>query len=98
MAKIDWNHHIEAWQASGLSQAAYCRHQGLNPNTFSSRLRAHRAWSQHTDQALIPVRIELPTPTATSEGVVLRMRQGHRLELSAAVSPRWLAELLQCLD
>ena len=42
-ARTDWNHHIEAWQASGLSQAAYCRLHGLALSTFSARLSAHRA-------------------------------------------------------
>lgn len=27
--KDHWTHHIEAWQASGLSQNAYCREHGL---------------------------------------------------------------------
>lgn len=26
--------HIEAWKSSGMSQAAYCRKQGLNVKTF----------------------------------------------------------------
>lgn len=30
--KDHWTHHIEAWQASGLSQNAYCREHGLKPN------------------------------------------------------------------
>ncbi len=29
-----WKNHIEAWQASGLSQAEYCRRHGLNANTL----------------------------------------------------------------
>ncbi|MGZ4954519.1 MAG: IS66 family insertion sequence element accessory protein TnpA [Methylobacter sp.] len=32
-----WQHHIEAWQASTLPQAAYCWQYGLNPNTYSGR-------------------------------------------------------------
>ena len=27
--------HIEAWQTSGVSQAAYCREHGLNTKTFA---------------------------------------------------------------
>lgn len=30
-----WREHVEAWQASGLSQAAYCRRQKLHPITFN---------------------------------------------------------------
>ena len=28
--------HIEAWQTSGMSQAAYCREHGLNTKTFGN--------------------------------------------------------------
>ena len=34
-----WQAHIEAWQASGLSQAAYCRNHDLNDKIFSLRKR-----------------------------------------------------------
>jgi len=34
MAKTDWARHIEAWQGSGFSQAAYCRRQGLSAAYF----------------------------------------------------------------
>jgi transposase-like protein len=90
-----WNNHIEAWQASGLSQAAYCRQHGLNANTFSGWLRQYRSLEKPRHPALIPVQVQ-PLPTAV-EPVVLRHAQGHRLEFPATVSPRWLAELLQCL-
>ena len=35
--------HIEAWQNSGMSQAAYCREHGLNTKTFGNWVRKHRA-------------------------------------------------------
>jgi len=95
MAKTDWARYIEAWQGSGLSQAAYCRQQGLSAAYFSQRLRAYRAAPVVSAPALIPVRVE-PAVSA-GESVVLHWGQGQRLELPAAVSPRWLAELLQCL-
>ncbi|MGZ8152419.1 MAG: IS66 family insertion sequence element accessory protein TnpA, partial [Methylovulum sp.] len=37
-----WIQHIEAWQRSGLKQAAYCRQQNLNYHTFSARLCDYR--------------------------------------------------------
>lgn len=95
-----WKDHIEAWQASGLTQAAYCRQQRLNPGTFSSRLREYRA-SPAVGEApgLIPIRLEpevaslaLPSPP-----LILRLASGHGLEVPASVEPRWLAELLRCL-
>lgn len=95
MAKIFWKHHIEAWQASGLSQAAYCRQQGLNPHTFSTRLRGERTVPQTAGSSLIPVHVE---PGVSPAGaLVLRISGGRYLEVPPTVSPRWLAELLQCL-
>jgi len=37
-----WIGHIEAWQASGLAQAEYCRQQQLNAKTFAARLCEYR--------------------------------------------------------
>lgn len=95
MAKIDWGRHIETWQRSGLSQAAYCRREGLNAGYFSQQLRAYRVAAVVGGQALIPVRVE---PAVAAEGsLVLCRGEGQRLEIPASVSPRWVAELLQCL-
>jgi hypothetical protein len=97
-SRINWKQHIEDWQASGLSQAAYCRLHGLNTATFSARLRAHRASASPlpVPPTLVPVKIEPAKPTA-AEPLVLRTASGHRLELPASAAPGWVAELLRCL-
>jgi hypothetical protein len=89
----NWINHIETWQSSGLSQAAYCRQQDLNAHTFSSQLHAFR--SQHATESptLIPVQIRHPL----SEAMVLQLAHGHRLELPATVSVQWLVDFLRCL-
>jgi transposase-like protein len=87
--------HVEAWQASGLTQAAYCRQAGLNAKNLSRWIREYRLTSESTAPRLIPIEIK---PTEISAGVLqLRLPQGHTLELPSTVSPRWLGELLQCL-
>ena len=93
-----WKQHIEGWQASGLSQAEYCRQHGLNTNTFSGRLSHHRSQEKLRQPELIPVQVQ-PVPVAqdAAVGPVGLWHQQYRLEFPAAVSPRWLAELLQCL-
>ena len=93
-----WKQHIEAWQASGLSQAEYCRQHGLNTNTFSGRLSHHRSQENPRQPELIPVHVQ-PVPVAqdAAVGPVVLWHQQYRLEFPAAVSPHWLAELLQCL-
>ena len=107
-ARTNWNHHIEAWQAGGLSQAAYCRLHRLSPATFSAKVRAHRALPPAAPvpvaSGLVPVRVglaeipaALPAGSLAAEPLVLRMASGHRLELPASADPRWVAELLRCL-
>ncbi|WP_416183045.1 IS66 family insertion sequence element accessory protein TnpA, partial [Methylicorpusculum sp.] len=32
---VFWQHHIAQWQASGLSQAGYCRQQALSAHQLS---------------------------------------------------------------
>ena len=93
-----WKNHIEEWQASGLSQADYCRQHGLNANTFSGRLSHHRSQEKPRQPELIPVQVQ-PVPVAqdAAAGPVVLWHRQQRLEFTAAVSPRWLAELLQCL-
>lgn len=98
-----WQGHIEAWQASGLTQAAYCRRHGLNTKTFSGRLREYRVPATAAERpGLIPIRLEpeaaAPSvPFAPSAPLILRLASGHCLELPASAEPRWLAELLRCL-
>ncbi|MCP5245596.1 MAG: IS66 family insertion sequence element accessory protein TnpB [Burkholderiales bacterium] len=89
--------HIKAWQASGLSQVAYCRDHGLNSKTFGNWLRVYRDVQKDNQRtSLIPVTIR--TTTTPSDYLKLRCSGGHTLELPADVSPQWLGELLRCLD
>lgn len=88
-----WRQHIEAWQRSGLSQAEYCTQQHINVRTFTARLSDYRQLPKAGSAALIPVQIEPSAPAA----IVFTHAQGHRLELPASVSARWVAELLRCL-
>lgn len=89
--------HIKAWQASGLSQAAYCREQGLNSKTFGNWLRAYRDVQKHNQRtSLIPVTIK--TTAAALNNLKLHCSNGHTLELPADTSPQWLGELLKCIS
>lgn len=88
-----WSDHIEAWQNSGLTQAAYCRLHNLNAKSFSGRLTIYRKNQPGFSPTMIPVQVK-PSPSAA---MVLRRDNGYRLELPMAISAIWLAELLQCL-
>ncbi|MGZ8161109.1 MAG: IS66 family insertion sequence element accessory protein TnpA, partial [Methylobacter sp.] len=63
-----WIQHIEAWQRSGLKQAAYCRQQTLNYHTFSARLCDYRKIQKISRPALIPVQVE----TSATGSIVLK--------------------------
>ncbi len=93
-----WETHINAWQSSGLSQAAYCRQHQLTYATFSARLSGFRAQARSSSSAppvLLPIQVQ--PPLLQEACLVLRHAQGHRLELPPGVSASWLAELWRCL-
>jgi hypothetical protein len=88
--------HVETWQASGLSQAAYCREHKLNAKTFSNWLRIYRIEQTGTKvSTIIPVTIK--SAASLTERLHLCTASGHLLQLPANVSPQWLGELLKCL-
>ena len=90
--------HIKIWQASGLTQAAYCQQQGLNAKTFSRWFKTYQLSNQSTKPLLIPVEIKpAAADTHATASLWLRLPKGLALELPGNTSPRWLAELLQCL-
>jgi len=96
-----WWRHMEAWRESGLSQADYCRQQGLNPKTFSTwtrRVRRELSLDKDAPLEIIPVQVAPSVPVASAHAcVMLRLAHGAQLELSTAAPPHWLAELLRCL-
>jgi transposase-like protein len=98
-----WQQHVEAWRESGLSQADYCRQHGLNHKTFSvwtRRVQHDLSLNKDVSLELISVQVASSAPVAATEAsaIILRLTNDTQLELSSAVSPRWLAELLQCLS
>ncbi|MEE9356100.1 MAG: hypothetical protein V3U75_10970 [Methylococcaceae bacterium] len=63
-----WREHIEQWQSSGLSQAAYCRQHALIVHQF-------RYWNYKLR------RVERPTvPTATSDFARVQVESTRNLD------------------
>ncbi|NOR81348.1 MAG: IS66 family insertion sequence element accessory protein TnpB [Methyloprofundus sp.] len=92
-----WIKHIEAWQRSDLTQAAYCRQQQLNAKSFSGRLRHYRELGLSTLPEVIPVQVTEEEPQPLPQVLVLTV-QGCRLEVPATVSAQWLSQLMRCLS
>lgn len=91
--------HIKAWQASGLTQTSYCQKHGLNKKTFSGWFANYTALPKPTEPKLLAIEVKpgVTLPPAAAEPLRLRLSNGHSLELPSSISPRWLADLLQCL-
>jgi hypothetical protein len=87
--------HIEAWRSSGLSQAAYCRQNGINLTTFTNWL-SHDKKQPQLQTNLVPVRIESAQPSS-SNPLIFRSGRGYILELPASQPAQWVAELIRCL-
>ncbi len=87
--------HVEGWRKSGLSRSAYSREHGLHPTTFSAWVR-QASEVEGQVPSLVPVEVQREDEPSAA-WLVVRLTGGTRLELSAAVSARWLGELLRCL-
>ena len=87
-AKTDiWKGHFVAWRGSGLTQAAYCRQQGLSLASFGY-------WRRVLDKAasslaLVPIVIgEVSAPDAFIE---VQLPNGLRARLPTSMVPsRWM--------
>ena len=88
--------HVESWQASGLTKAAYAHKYGINSKTLSRWCQQYQL--ETTDKpglASVTIQPAVTSPTLTT--IKLQLRSGNVLTLPIDTSPRWLGELLQCL-
>ena len=82
-AKSFWLDHLEQWQSSGLSQAAYCRRHGLCPQKLSYRKRQAGFGAENLDTpagfSRVQVDMSIP-PSVSGIGLSLQFHDGIRLE------------------
>lgn len=97
-----WGKHVESWQASGLSQNAYCQEHDLKPNQFHywkqkftvlNKTQAPKPSSSLS--AFVPLSIN-SSPLTTS-GLTLRLPNGYELTGIEAEHLPTLARLLEVL-
>ena len=87
--------HLKAWHASGLSQAEYCRHHDINPNTFCGWLRGSQVAAVQPPITLATVTVTAAAPLPDSP---LHLQgSGWTLQLPSSTPPTWLAQLLSAL-
>ena len=89
-----WLAQVEAWRASGLSQAEYGRQQGVSSKRLSN-------WAKRFEQppaglSVRPIRVESPVPQESAGfELLLRHTSGWQLVVPGAVEASWLASLLK---
>jgi hypothetical protein len=103
-----WRAHLAAWQRSGLSQAAYCRREGLTPSEFSW-WKCRLARSAEQKQALLVpagqaggtfVPFQLPGLVVESKSAPCEvvLKNGRRLWIESGAAPEWIAALARALE
>ena len=86
-----WEHHIEQWRNSRLSQLAYCRKHQLKPHRFYYWRR--RILRPQTEVSFLPV--ALPADPARQPQLVrILMPNGYALELEGTAETEHVARLL----
>ena len=85
-----WQHHIEKWKASGLSQAEYCRKNNL-------RSRGFGYWKRKLEKQNLPELVEVPVSLSTAG--VLKLNIGHQfqIEIPDGFSSATLGQILLTL-
>ena len=78
-AKTFWPIHIEHWQTTEQSQAAYCRQHDLCPQKFSYWKRKSTA-KPTGSPGFTRIRVDEDRSSAPGTGLSLRFNDGIRLE------------------
>lgn len=99
-----WTQRLKDWEASGVTQRAYCEREGLKYGTFDYWRRQIRSTGTTVKPKTKPVSAKLLTLVpvhlsgkSLSESIVLRNSAGWQLELPGTVDTAWLAGLLRQL-
>ncbi len=97
-----WTKQIREWEASGVSQRAYCEREGLKFAAFDYWRRQVRSNSAAAKPELNPTeRLTLVPVRVTSkqyEGeITLRSPGGWQLSMPASLDSQWLAAFLRGL-
>jgi len=87
-----WEHHLERWKQSGLSQLAYCREHHLKPHRFYYWRR--RILKPQKKVSFLPVQLPMDTPRQP-QLVRILMPNGCALELEGRAEPEQLERLVK---
>jgi hypothetical protein len=96
-----WQLHIAQWQASGLSQASYCRQQALLTHQFSYWKRKFLVEREPVDPerkaGFARVQVAAHVATPSSPGLSLCFRDGTQLTGIAQNNMALIIQLIEVL-
>ena len=95
-AKTFWPIHIEHWQASGQSQAAYCRLHDLCPQKFGYWKRKSTI-KPTAPSGFARIRLDEVPVAGPGTGLSLRFNDGTRLEGITQGNMSFIQPLLELL-
>jgi hypothetical protein len=90
-----WQAHVKAWKDSNLSQAEYCRRQGLKTHSLCYWVNKKSAKSDHP-LALIEIPIQ-KMPVRSDATLKLTIGNHYQIEIADHFSPVTLEQVLQVL-
>lgn len=105
MGRGFWEAHVEAWRASGETQAAYCRRLGLSAITFSGwkrRFERERVAQGAGDSGAALLAVELSEAASdgadsSEAGITVELGDDVRLRLSPDFDARSLSRAVAAL-
>ena len=104
--EVRWQKHVTGWRQSGMSQAEYCRQQGLAPADMSwwkhelarrdnRRSADKRAKSVEIKPSFVPLQITHGPVRSECE---LTLSNGRCLRIGSGTDLRWVDELVAALE
>jgi hypothetical protein len=91
-----WRELLRRWQASGISQAQFCRRRGIPVWKFAWWKKRLSDEHPAADGLFVPVRVA--PSTASCAELELTLRGGRLLRFGADVPPARLAEIVAALE
>jgi hypothetical protein len=90
-----WKKHVEAWRASGLSQAQYCRRHNLKVHCL---VYWRKKFARKNQDPVSFVQLKLPHDFQVTRPAAIKIAVGRcRIEIQRGFDPETLKQLIHTL-
>jgi hypothetical protein len=88
-----WQHHINAWQQSGLNQTAYCRKHGIKQYQMS--YWKNRLFKSEQNVSFVPLQVATNLPVPVNQATLkLHTPNGFCIDVLGNFDPHVLRQLI----